>query len=122
MAEENTNQNEGINSDEEKKLGDKLSSFGWSLFFIWIGLALLLNIKVAFTLFVVGIVTLGVQVARKYYKLKFEGFWVAVGLLFLVGGLWEILKIEMPLMPLLLIVVGAAILFALLKGKNLIKK
>ena len=117
MAEENTNQNEELNSDEEKKLGDKLSSFGWSLFFIWIGLALLLKIEVAFTLFVVGIITLGVQVVRKYSKLKFEGFWVAVGLLFLVGGLWE-----MPLMPLLLIVVGAAILIALMKGKNLIKK
>jgi hypothetical protein len=60
----------------------------------------------------VGVITLAVQVVRKYLNLKLEGFWVVIGLLFVVGGLWELFEPDLPLVPILLIVAGAALLIS----------
>jgi len=93
-----------------QKFADKLSTVGWSLFLIWVGIALLIKLDVSIGLLGVGVITLVVQVARKYFNLKLEGFWVVIGLLFVAGGLWEIFKPNLPLMPILLIVAGSALL------------
>jgi hypothetical protein len=92
------------------KFADKLSTVGWSLFLIWVGIALLMKLKVSIGLLGVGVITLIVQVARKYFGLKLEGFWVVIGLLFIAGGLWELFKPNLPLMPILLIAAGAVLL------------
>jgi len=88
----------------------KLDAAAWGLFFIWTGIALLAGIGWGFGLLGVGIITLGGQFARKYFALTFEGFWVVVGLLFFVGGVWELLSVRIGLVPILLIIAGAALL------------
>jgi hypothetical protein len=98
-------------------LARKLDAAGWGLFFIWIGIALLANIGWGLGLLGVGIITLGVQAARKYFALTLEGFWVVVGLLFVLGGIWELLSVQVGLVPILLIVVGAVLLVSALTGR-----
>ncbi len=44
--------------------------------------------------------------------------WVAIGLLSLLGGLWEMLEVELPLVPILFVVAGLALLFSAVKGKH----
>jgi hypothetical protein len=61
----------------------------------------------------VGIISLGAQAARKYFALKSEGFWVAVGILFVVGGVWGLFNVQHGLLPILCIVAGAALLVPL---------
>ncbi len=97
-------------TNEAHNLADKLPAIGWSLFFIWVGIVLLVKLDAGVGLLGVGVITLAVQVVRKYLNLKLEGFWVVIGLLFVVGGLWELFEPNLPLVPILLIVAGAALL------------
>ncbi len=98
-----------------QKFADKLSTIGWSLFLIWVGIALLMKLDTSIGLLGVGIITLLVQGARKCFNLKIEGFWVVIGLLFVIGSLWEIYKPNLPLVPVLLIVMGAALLVSVIR-------
>jgi len=101
---------------DAQKFADKLSAVGWSLFLIWVGIALLMKLDVSIGLLGVGVITLAVQAARKYFKLKLEGFWVVIGLLFVIGGLWELFRPNLPLVPVLLIVAGAALLVSVVRN------
>ena len=104
--------------DERGDLGGKISTAGWALFFVWIGIALLMNIDFGITLLGIGLITLGGQAARKYFNLELEGFSVVVGLFFLLGSLWGLDGMNLPLMPLLLIAVGLMLLFSITRGKR----
>ncbi len=122
MAEEDTKKSEELKTTERSKLANKLSTAGWGLFFIWIGIVLLMKLDTGIGLLGVGIITLGMQAARKYFNLNLEGFWVVVGLFFVVGGLWELFEAKLPLFPFLLIVVGLALPVSIVRGKHLIRK
>jgi hypothetical protein len=102
----------------KKQLAKKLDAVGWGLFFIWIGIAFLADVGIGVALLGVGIITLGEQMVRRYFSLKLEWFWLVVGLLLLAGGLWELWKLELPLVPLLLIVVGLVWLISAIWGKG----
>lgn len=97
---------------DERSLEKTLDSLGWGLFFIWIGLALLSDLGWGVGLLGVGIITLGGQMARRYFNLKVEGFWLAVGALFLLGGAWALFEVQMNLIPILLILVGIVLLLS----------
>jgi hypothetical protein len=98
-------------------LNRKLEAAGWGLFFIWMGIALFGHIGWGVGLFGVGIITLGTQVARKYFTLKLEGFWVAVGFLFVVGGICKLFNVHLGLVPILCIVAGIALLLSMVVGR-----
>jgi hypothetical protein len=59
----------------------------------------------------VGILTLGMQGARRLFDVGVEGFWVVIGLGFVVAGFWELWNINVPLAPIILIAVGIALLY-----------
>lgn len=122
VGEESTEQVEVVETTERRDPAKKLDAAGWGLFFIWVGIAFLVNLDVGVGLLGVGIITLGGQAARKYLNLKLEGFWVVVGLLFVVGGLWELFEAKVGLVPILLIVAGLALLVSAVRGKRLSTK
>ena len=80
-----------------------LTTVGWSLFLIWLGIALLVQISMGVVLLGVGVIILGMQTARKYLGQDLEKPWLAVGLVFTLGGAWELLEVKLPLIPLVLI-------------------
>ncbi len=93
---------------------DRASVFevvGWALFFIWVGVAWLLGFNLGIGLLGVGILTVGMQIARRVSAVPVEGFWVLVGLGFVVAGFWELWDISLPLAPIALIVAGFALLY-----------
>lgn len=98
-------------------LTGKLDAAAWGVFFIWIGVVLLANLGWSVGLFGVGVITLGAQLARKYLGEELEGFWVLVGFLFLLGGIWELFSIRAGLVPILLIVAGALLLLSTLTAR-----
>ncbi len=116
MFEECTRWFEEIGTPEERRLAKKLAAAGWGLFFAWIGIVLLLEIGAGVGLLGVGIITLGAQAARHHFNLRLEGFWVVVGSLFAVGGLWELYKVKLSLVAILLIAAGLALFISALKG------
>ncbi|MCP4400407.1 MAG: hypothetical protein GY801_24260 [bacterium] len=109
-------ENQHVNT-KERTSTEKLSAAGWGLFFVWIGLAWLLNVGNGVGLLGVGIIILGMQAVRKVFHLKPEGFWLVVGGLFVAGSLSELLKVELPLAPVFVIIAGVAVLVSLVKDK-----
>jgi len=103
---------------EKRGLAAKLDAVGWGLFFVWVGVAFLAEFGFGVGLLGVGVIALGEQVARRIMGLKIEGFWVFVGLLFVGGGLSESLEVELPLGPIVLVVVGVAFLLSAVRGKH----
>ncbi len=98
-------------------LDRKLEAAAWGLFFIWAGAAFLTHIGWGAGLLGVGIITLGAQAARKYLGLKWEGFWIVVGFLFLIGGIWMLFHIHLGLVPILCIAAGVALLVSIFFGR-----
>jgi sterol desaturase/sphingolipid hydroxylase (fatty acid hydroxylase superfamily) len=93
---------------------DRASAFdavGWALFFIWVGIAWLLELGFGWGLLGIGLLTLGMQGARRLFNVGVEGFWVVIGLGFFVAGFWELWNIDVPLAPIILIAVGVALLY-----------
>jgi len=95
-----------------------LDSIGWGIFFIWIGICSIAGFSFAVGLLGVGIITLGVQFARRFSNLKFEGFWFFAGILFLIGGLFGLFRIEFDLIPIILIAAGVLLLFSVIGRKK----
>lgn len=106
------------NAINQTDLAQKLSAVGWSLFFIWVGISFLAKLDFGYGLLGVGIITLGMQLIRKIFNLKFEGFWLVIGLLFILGALGYLLDVSIPLVPIVLILAGIFLLFSTLKKKK----
>ncbi len=96
----------------------KFAAVGWGLFFIWIGICYIAGLTFTVGLLGVGIIILGLQLARMFSNVKFEAFWLVVGILFVLGGIWNLLKIEFDLVPILLIIAGLLLLVSALTGKK----
>lgn len=95
---------------EHHDRGARLDTIGWSLFFIWVGIAWIADVGLGIGLLGVALITLGMQLARMMQGLRLEVFWVVVGAAFGIGGLWEFFEVQTPLAPLVLIVAGIALL------------
>ena len=113
---EEKNQNQRLT--DNYVLHKKLDAASWSLFFIWMGIALFAEVGWGAGLLGVGFIILGTQVIRKYLGLKLEGFWVAFGFFFALGGLWELFNVQfIGIIPILCFGVGLAVLVFTLVGK-----
>lgn len=106
---------EELKTTSPPKFANKLPAAGWGLFFIWIGIALLLKLGDGIILLGIGAITLLVQVARKYLNLRLKVFNVIIGLLIMIGGFWENYKPDSPLIPVFLIVVGTGLLVSVIR-------
>ena len=107
---------------EPDVVAPKLEVVGWGLFFMWAGVAFLGSVPSGVAVFGVGVITLGMQLTRRMYRLSFQGFWVVMGCLFVIAGLcWEELVVGIPLIPILFLAAGAALLWSVYRGQHLMK-
>lgn len=102
--------------DDRRVTLQRLDAVAWGLFFLWVGIALLTNLSWGIGLLGVGIIVLGAQATRKYVHLALEAFWVVVGVLFVIGGIWELLSVRVGMIPIVCIVAGALLLVSALRG------
>jgi hypothetical protein len=106
--------NKNIKTETMHQIERRIEAVAWGLFFIWVGIAFLSNLGDGVGLLGIGIITLGAQIARSYYNLVLETFWLIVGICFALGGIWEFMDPAVALVPVLLIVAGAALLYSVL--------
>jgi len=106
---------------ERREKTKKITAVGWGAFFMWFGFVLMVDAGTGAILVGVGVISLCVQVARKYAGLESDGFWMVVAILFVVVGVWELYQVQIPLMAILLIVIGAAFILSALRGKDKVK-
>lgn len=103
-------------ASDRVELEKKLDTGGWGLFFVWIGIAMFANVGWGVGLVGVGLVTLGAQLARKVLGVTMDSFSLAVGALFVVGGIWKILDVTVELVPILCVGAGLALLASALRA------
>ena len=92
----------------------KLDAVGWAIFFIWAGVAWIANVGFGVGLIGVAAIILGIQAIRRLLGFNLEFFWIVVGIGFAIGGLWEYLEVQTPLAPIVLIIVGIALLVSVI--------
>jgi hypothetical protein len=92
------------------KVAERLGKVGWGLFLIWVGVLFVGELSTAIGFLGFGLITLGVQVARRSAGLKFERFWVVAGVLFIAVAVWEYLNPGLPLISVILILLGVAVI------------
>jgi hypothetical protein len=97
-------------SSQEQPLR-KIDSGAWAVFFIWVGIVMLAAVPWAWFLVGVGFIILGAQLMRKTWNLTIDPFGVVIGLIFLAAGAWDLLSLHWPLMPIILILLGAYLLW-----------
>ncbi|SRR6056297_270078 len=98
--------------DKKNGLTSKISVFGWGLFLIWLGIFQWLHFRIGYFLLGIGAIILVVQLLRRYFDLAQQNLWLVTGILFIIGGLWDLIDTDLPLVPLLLIVAGGVMVFS----------
>ncbi len=96
----------------------QIDAAAWAVFFIWVGMVMLAGLPWGWFLVGVGVLILGAQVARQQRNLKIETFGVVIGLIILAAGIWELLSLPWPLMPIALIVLGGYLLWKTLSPRT----
>ena len=82
----------------------------WGLLMIWTGAVLLLNWGWGVGLIGAGAILLGAQVARRYLRLKVDGFGLIAGALFVIGGAGSLFQVPIDLFPVLCILAGIGLI------------
>ena len=83
---------------------------GGALFFIWAGVAWLMEVSLGWGIIGTGILLLGLQAVRGLLHAKVDVFWIVVAIAFVIGGFWELWEVAIPLAPIILIAVGIGLL------------
>ena len=95
---------------EKAALNKRLESVAWGLFLIMLGGFALVpdnTIRKGVWSLGIGVIMLGLNAARYFYKLRMSGFTTILGILALLGGIAELLGITSLDAALLLIILGA---------------
>ncbi len=95
---------------EKQKFNKSLETIGWGLFLIMLGgFALVPGEQVTKGVWSigVGVIMLGLNAARYFYKIKMSGFTTVLGILSLLGGIAELFGMTSLEGAFLLIILGA---------------
>ena len=96
--------------DRDERLR-RIDSAAWAVFFIWVGVVMLAGLPWDWFLIGVGVLILGTQILRRQWNLKIDTFGAVIGLIFLAAGIWDLLSVPWPLMPIILVALGAYLLW-----------
>ncbi len=98
--------------EKKRKLDRMIESMGWALFLIWSGALWIApdeTVPEGLWLIGTGLIILGSMGIRYLYGIKVNGFWTILGFLALGFGISEFFDLNLPVFPVLLIIVGLVI-------------
>ena len=96
----------------KKALDTTLERIGWGLFLIMLGgLGLIPGVPGGTWLIGTGLIMLGLNVARQVNGIPMHTFSLGLGVLALLLGITSLTGVNLPLFPLLLILIGANIVY-----------
>jgi hypothetical protein len=92
-------------------LNKQLETVSWGLFLIMIGgFALVKGVPEGTWLIGVGVIMLGLNAVRLMVGIRASWFTVILGTIALLSGISEVLGVDIPVGPLLIILIGLAII------------
>jgi len=104
-----------ITMNDSMRKNRNIDALAWGALFIWWGITLLIQFPAGTGLIGVGLILLAANAARYFQGLPLSGFTTTIGILALAWGVLElagtVLPFELPVFPILLIVLGLMILF-----------
>ena len=95
------------------ELDRRLESLGWGLFLVMVGGLWLMpetTLPKGTWLVGTGLIILGLAAVRYFNDIRVSGFWTALGVIALGIGIGDVLGLDIPVVPILLIIIGASIL------------
>ncbi len=107
--------------DDKTVLNKRLESVAWGLFLIMIGgLALVPNSMLPSGIWSIGVglIMLGLNYARYMNGIPMSNFTLVLGVIALLTGLASLVGADLPLIPILLIIIGAGMLLKPMMGKE----
>jgi hypothetical protein len=119
-----TNQGNQIPTDENTRkvaLNKHLEDIGWGVLLITIGIIWLAPEKLVpqgSWLIAAALIMLGINAIRYFNGIKMSGFSLVVGILALFAGVGALLSLNLPLLAIALIVIGACMLLKPLLEKH----
>jgi hypothetical protein len=119
-----TTQDNQVSVDEDTRkvaLNKRLENFGWGVLLITIGTIWLVpekQVPQGSWLIAAGLIMLGLNAIRYFNGIKMSGFSLVVGILALFAGVGEFFALNLPLLAIALIVIGACMLLKLLLEKD----
>ena len=114
-------------TDQKQKdaLDQRLDAIGWALFLIMIGglwLAPEGLLPEGTWLIGTGVIILGLTLIRRSNGLAISGFWIFMGILALCTGLSSVFGLNLPVFPILLIIIGLSVILKPFLGREKLKK
>ena len=114
-----------MDTDEtrRKQLNDRLDGIGWALFLIMIGgLSLVPQEQLPGGVWMigVGVIMLGINVVRLINRVPLSSFTLILGSAVLIIGVGSLLGLDLPLLPILLIVLGLNALYKTFTGARVV--
>ncbi len=106
---------------EKQALNKRLENISWGSFLIFLGGLWLIPdrwIPQGAWLIGAGLIMLGLNLARQINGIRMSGFTLFLGVVALFSGIADFFNIDLPLLPILLILIGANILIRPLIEKN----
>lgn len=101
-----------IETPRKVMLDHRFGSISWGLFLIMIGgLALLPGVPGGTWLIGTGLIMLGLNAARRMNGIHMSTFTIVLGIAAVVFGIAEVVGTGLPVFPILLILIGASILW-----------
>lgn len=106
-----------------QNMNRNFEAIGWGALFIWWGISVMVpSLPNGTAALGTGLILIGVNIARKLSGVPINGFSTTVGILALIWGVLELvgvllsLPFELPIFAILLIVLGAIVLWPELMG------
>jgi len=94
-------------------MNKRLEAIGWALFFIMIGGLMLVpegKLSSEAWLIGVGVIMLGINLARRFIGIQVDKCGVIIGILALAFGISGSFGLDLPIFPILLILIGVNII------------
>ncbi len=98
---------------DKQILNKRLESIGWALFLIMLGgLGLVPKEQVPEGIWSIGVglIMLGLNAARYLNQIKMSTFTIVLGFLALLTGVGELMGMDLPVLAILLIIIGAGMI------------
>lgn len=98
---------------EKAALNKRLETIAWGLFLIMLGCRFFIpseQVNEGWWSVGVGIILLGLNAARYFNGLRMSGFTIVLGIIALLTGIGELAGLDLPVLPILLILLGANLL------------
>lgn len=114
-------QNTSVHSKPRLAATAKIDALGWAVFFLITGFLLLFpedSLPDGVWLISVGISAIVIQILRQMYGIGSIGFFIGVGVIMLALGLGDLLGVELPVFPIVFLLIGTSIVFDLLFKKK----